>query len=99
MSHLTTTDLLGYIASVCTTSSFLPQLLHVWRSRSARDISLTTFIIFCVGIAIWLVFGFRLHSLPIILTNAITGLIALGILILKIKFDRIAARAQAESEN
>jgi MtN3 and saliva related transmembrane protein len=86
MNHIPTTDLLGYIAAVCTTTSFLPQLLHVWRSRSARDISLTTFIVFCLGIVIWLVYGFRVHSLPIILTNAITGLISLGILILKIKF-------------
>lgn len=80
-------NLLGYAAAVCTTCSFVPQLLRVWRRRSARDISLGMFIIYCVGIGMWLGFGIASRSMPMIVANSVTLLLALGILVLKIRFD------------
>jgi len=32
--------LLGFAAATCTTVAFVPQVLHIWRTRSTRDISL-----------------------------------------------------------
>lgn len=86
--HLPLLTLAGYCAAILTTSSFVPQLIRVWRLRSARDISLTMFLAFSLGVFLWLVYGISLHSIPMILANGITLGLSLTILILKIRFDR-----------
>ncbi len=87
---MTTTALnaIGWLAAVGTTVSFVPQLVRVWRLRSAREISLITFLVFSVGVFLWLLYGIFAHSMPIILANGITLAISLAILALKIRFDR-----------
>ena len=85
--HLPLINLAGYCAAILTTVSFVPQLLRVWRLRSARDISLTMFLAFSLGVFLWLIYGISLHSIPIILANGVTLALSLAILILKIRFD------------
>lgn len=79
---------IGSAAAVCTTISFVPQLIRVWRLKSARDISLTMFLIFSLGVFFWLVYGLYIHSFPVILANAVTLALSLAILILKLQYDR-----------
>ena len=77
----------GSIAAVCTTISFLPQLVRVWRRKSASDISLTMFLLFSFGVACWLLYGLGIGSAPITAANAITLALALTILSLKLRYD------------
>jgi MtN3 and saliva related transmembrane protein len=77
---------LGLVAGTLTTTAFLPQLVKAWNSRSTKDISLPMYIVFCTGILLWLIFGIFTGSLPVIAANAATLLIAIAILILKIRF-------------
>ena len=86
--HLHLLTLAGYLAAVLTTVSFIPQLIRVWRLRSARDISLSMFLAFSLGVFLWLVYGIAIHSIPVILANAVTLALSLTILILKLRFDR-----------
>ncbi|ACO32210.1 MULTISPECIES: SemiSWEET transporter [Acidobacterium] len=86
--HIPLLTLAGYCAAVCTTLSFVPQLVRVWRLRSARDISLTMFLVFSIGVFLWLVYGISIRSIPVILANAVTLALSLAILILKLRFDR-----------
>jgi MtN3 and saliva related transmembrane protein len=81
-------DGIGSTAAVCTTISFLPQLVRVWRRKSARDISLTMFLLFSFGMACWLVYGLGIGSGPISAANAVTLALALAILVLKLRYDR-----------
>ena len=81
-------DGIGSVAAVCTTVSFVPQLFRVWRRKSARDISLSMFLLFSFGVACWLVYGLGIGSAPIIAANAITLALALAILALKLRYDR-----------
>ena len=60
-------ELVGGIAAVLTTLSFLPQVLKAWRSRSARDVSLLMLLLFLAGVLLWLCYGLALGSLPLIL--------------------------------
>lgn len=70
-------DLIGSLAGGLTTLAFLPQVIQTWRSRSAGDLSLTWLATFSGGIFLWAVYGFVLHSWPIILTNVVTfGLVS-----------------------
>lgn len=79
--------LIGYLAATLTTVAFLPQLIKTWRERSAKDVSYAMLLIFSTGVLCWLIYGFFISSLPIILANSITLVLNLLILILKIKFD------------
>ncbi len=81
-------NLIGYAAATMTTASFLPQLVRVVRLRSARDISLAMFLVFSCGTFAWMVYGFLSHSPPVWIANAITFLLSMSILILKLRFDR-----------
>ena len=81
-------DLIGSVAALTTTLSFLPQLFRVWQRKSARDISLTMFLLFSFGLVCWLIYGIGIGSLPIIAANVVTLILALAILTLKLCYDR-----------
>ena len=79
---------IGPVAAFCTTFSFLPQLIRVWQRKSARDISLSMFLLFSIGVACWLLYGLGIGSAPVIAANAVTLALALAILILKVRYDQ-----------
>jgi MtN3 and saliva related transmembrane protein len=81
-------DWLGLLAGTLTTIAFVPQVIKTWRSRSAEDLSLGMFSLFTVGIALWLVYGFWIQALPLILTNTITLGLAATLLFFKLHFGR-----------
>lgn len=84
MSSIT---MLGYLAGFLTTISFLSQVVKTWKSRSASDLSLGMFSVFSVGVLCWLVYGFLIQEMPMIFWNAVTLVLVLIILAMKIKFD------------
>lgn len=67
---------LGLIAGTLTTISFLPQVWHTWKTRSAKDLSLGMLSIFTLGIALWLVYGLWMQAPPLILSNMVTLVLA-----------------------
>ncbi len=88
--HLRTAliDALGYAAAFCTTVAFVPQLVRVLRLRSARDVSLPTFLVFSIGIFLWLLYGLYTGSGPIVASNVVTLGLSVGILVLKLRYDK-----------
>ncbi len=77
---------LGLAAGTLTTLAFVPQVIKVWRTRSARDISLPTFAALAVGIVLWLAYGLLIGDLPLVAANGVTlGLVA-AVLWGKLKF-------------
>lgn len=87
-THLHLVALAGYVAATLTTLAFIPQLIRVWRNRSARDISLTMFLAYSFGVFLWFVYGIAIHSMPVTVANAVTLALSLAILVLKLRFDR-----------
>ncbi len=81
-------DLLGLAAATLTTGCFVPQVVRLWRTRNAEGISLVTFAAFSAGVALWLGYGLILGALPIILSNAITLVLAIAIIVLTVRFRR-----------
>ena len=77
---------LGYIAGALTTFAFLPQLIKAIKTKSTKDISLLMFVVICTGISLWLIYAILIDSLPIILANMVTLIIAGAILVFKIKY-------------
>ena len=77
---------IGFFAAFCTTIAFLPQAIKVFKSKSTKDISLYMFIIFTIGVFSWLIYGFVINDMPVILANAVTLVLSFFILIYKIKY-------------
>jgi MtN3 and saliva related transmembrane protein len=77
---------LGYFAGFLTTVSLVPQVIKIWTTKSADDFSLIMLLIWCTGIGCWLVYGVLLDAIPIILWNVSTLLLAVAILVMKLKF-------------
>ena len=78
--------LVGTIAAICTTISFLPQVIKVYRTKHTGDLSLPMYIIFSFGVFGWLCYGFITGFLPIIFANAITLVFCAYILMMKLKY-------------
>lgn len=83
MNHI---QLLGLLAGSLTTAAFLPQVVKTWRSRSAKDLSLGMFSLFCLGVAMWLVYGLMVNDVPVIAANLVTLLLASTLLFFKLRF-------------
>ena len=90
-----TVTLVGSVAALCTTGAFVPQVLRVWRLKSAREISLATFLVFAVGTFAWLVYGLFIGSLPVIAANAATFVLAVTMVVAKLVYDRSPAAVPA----
>lgn len=82
-----TINILGLVAGICTTVAFIPQVLQVWRTRSAQDISIGMYSVFIVGVALWLVYGLVVNSMPVVLSNLVTLLLASAVLGMKMWFE------------
>jgi MtN3 and saliva related transmembrane protein len=81
-----TTDIIGTLAAIMTTVSFMPQVLHTLRTKDVSGISLGMYSVFTAGVSMWLVYGILLGELPIIIANAITVALASTILWMKIRY-------------
>ena len=80
------TDLIGSVAAVLTTASFIPQAWHSFKTRDVSGISLGMYSVFTVGVALWLLYGVLLQSWPLMIANTITLLLASAILDMKLRF-------------
>ena len=83
---MTLPDVLGMIAGSLTTIAFVPQVVKTWRSKSTHDISYGMFILFSLGLLLWLAYGIVIDAMPIIVSNLVTLLLALVILGLKFRY-------------
>lgn len=83
---------IGYIAGTLTTLAFLPQVKHVWRRKCADDLHLGTLVAYSIGIALWLIYGLAIRQWPVILPNAVTLILQLSILGLKLRYMRSAVQ-------
>lgn len=85
MNALPWEEWIGFAAAILTTSSFVPQAVKVYRTRQTGDLSLGMFLLFSLGVALWLVYGVIHQSLPIIAANFVTLALAMYILAMKLR--------------
>jgi MtN3 and saliva related transmembrane protein len=80
------TTLLGSLAGMLTTISFVPQVLKAWQSKRCDDLSWGMLVTFSTGVVLWLIYGLRLWAMPIIIANAVTLALLVTIILLKIRY-------------
>lgn len=83
MSNPAWIEIIGFTAACLTTSSFLPQALKIWRSRSARDVSLVMYLMMAFGSGLWLTYGVLIGSPALMAANSTALALVLCILALK----------------
>ena len=81
-------DIFGYFAAILTTAAFLPQLIKTLKTKKANDVSLTTLVMFIIGVLSWVIYGYNISSRPILIANLITLILNLLILISKVYFSK-----------
>ena len=79
-------QLIGLAAGALTTTAFLPQVIKTWKTRSAKDLSLGMFSLFCLGVLLWLIYGIIVKDIPVIAANVMTLMLASTLLVFKLRF-------------
>lgn len=74
------------LAAILTTGAFVPQALHIIRYKETKAISLVMYLAFGSGVALWLLFGVLIGNWPIVISNAITLMLALAIVAMKLRY-------------
>lgn len=83
------TEIIGFIAATLTTTAFFPQAYKVYKTKRTEDLSLGLFSFFSIGVFCWLVYGILIDDLPVIVANIVTFMLALYILIMKLRGMRL----------
>lgn len=79
----------GFIASIISTCSFVPQVIKIYRTKRVRDVSLSSFIAILSGGVLWSLYGLLIKSYAIFLTNSIISILAFMVVIAKIIFREV----------
>jgi len=78
-------NLVASMAGICTTVSFLPQVMKVHRTKRTEDLSLPMYVIFSCGVSLWTLYGVMIRSWPVMIANGITFILSVYILIMKVR--------------
>ncbi len=76
---------IGLLAAVLTSSSFLPQALKTIRTKDTSSISLSMYILFTLGTLLWFIYGLASNNFPVWVANGFTLILASIILFFKIQ--------------
>ena len=81
-------DVIGSAAGTLTTVAFIPQVVRAWKTGSVEDLSLWMLLAFTSGVGLWAVYGVVTDAMPLIITNGLTFVLAMTLLVLKLRGSR-----------
>jgi MtN3 and saliva related transmembrane protein len=81
-------EIIGLVAAVLTTSSFIPQVIKTKKTKSVENLSLSMYLAMFAGVVLWLIYGLYINSVAVILANAVTAVLTLMLLNYKIRFSK-----------
>jgi MtN3 and saliva related transmembrane protein len=85
---LPSSEILGLVGGFFTTFAVVPQIMRVYKLKSAREISILYNTMMLLGILIWLAYGIILDLVPIIIWNIIGAVLILLLLLSKLRYGR-----------
>ena len=87
-------ELIGYFGAFLTTASFLPQAFQTIKTRNTDGISLAMYLMFFIGVIIWIIYGCLIDNMILVCSNSIVATLSGMILWVKIRnqfFDKKAS--------
>ncbi len=79
-------QLLGLAAGTITSITFLPQVIQIWKTKSAKDLSMPMLLLLISGTTMWLAYGLLIKDAAIIYTNSMVLVMSMVMLFFKLKF-------------
>ena len=73
--------LLTTIFGIAMSIGYFPQAYKIFKRKSAKDISLITYLLFTSGIIVWSIYGFSIKNLPIMISNLVAFVGSLSVII------------------
>jgi MtN3 and saliva related transmembrane protein len=93
MDYVSVNTSIGLAAAVCTTGSFVPQLVKIHR-QGGRDLSYGMLLLYMLGVMLWLMYGLRIRAAEVILANVVAGALVSAALVMKRRAERAPARSR-----
>lgn len=79
-------NIVGIAGSIFSSVSFLPQVIKLWKTKSAKDLSMMTLLFLILNVSTWLTYGILINDFPIIITNIIVLSMVLLMVYFKLTF-------------
>jgi MtN3 and saliva related transmembrane protein len=89
-------NVIGTAAGLCSMTSFVPQIMKIWRDKDASSVSLHMFAVTVTAFALWCAYGIALSSWPIVLSNAVCFILSAAIMMLRLKFGDSSAGSNSK---
>ena len=77
---------IGAAAAVCSTTSFTPQLMKIWRDKASGEVSLPMYVLTVSAFVLWSIYGALLGSWPLLAANLVSLGLASAILALQLRY-------------
>lgn len=85
----TVAQTLGYLGSVISILTLIPQVVKTWRTRSVKDISGAMLGIQAVNVMVWLLYGYLLGNLPLVVVNVFMFTNTALLILLKVRYSKV----------
>ena len=79
-------QIVGYSAGLIIAVSLTPQVIKTWKTKSAKDISILWNIIYILGLLLFLIYGFGIKEMPILVAGTIEVSLAISLIVAKILY-------------
>lgn len=79
-------EYVGLFGAFLSSITFIPQVVKAWKSKSVKDLSIWMLLIVFTSVVVWLIYGFYLNLIPVIIANSVILLLSILLLYFKIKF-------------
>ncbi|MBO9560207.1 MAG: SemiSWEET transporter [Caulobacter sp.] len=88
MSANLAASVVGTVAALLSITSFVPQIVKIWREKDAESVSLRTYLVTVTGFSCWIAYGVLIKAWPVIASNIASLLMSGAVLVLKWRFTR-----------
>ena len=79
-------NIVGAAGGIVSSVTFLPQVIKIWKTKSAKDLSMVTLLFLVLNVSLWLLYGILTNLYPIIITNGIVLSMVFIMLYFKLTF-------------
>jgi MtN3 and saliva related transmembrane protein len=81
-------EILGLAAGTISSITFLPQVIKIWQTKSAKDLSMPMLLLLVLGVSMWLAYGIIIKNIPVIYTNSMVLFMTFIMLFFKLKYNK-----------
>ena len=79
-------EAIGYLGSLLSCVTFVPQVYLTWQLHSAKDLSLLMILIVNFSCIVWLTYAYLIKSRPVMIANTIVLILSLMLLYFKLTY-------------